>query len=124
MRKLMMVMALVVVTVPLLVGAAFAYQQIIQCNSKPCYGTHLNELIKERKGRGVPDKIIARSGSDTIRANKYGNDKDIVWGGKGGDRINVRDGDPKDRIRGGRGAHDRCIVDANSELGAGCERVN
>ena len=60
MRKLMMVMALVVVTVPLLVGAAFAYQQIIQCNSKPCYGTRNNELIHERIGRGVPDKIIAR----------------------------------------------------------------
>ena len=124
MRKLIMVMALVVVTVPLLVGAAFAYEQVIQCTGKPCYGTRNNELIHERIGRGVPDKIIAKAGSDTIRANTYGNDKDVVWSGKGRDKINVRDGDPKDRIRGGKGAHDWCIVDANSELSGACERVN
>ena len=125
MRKLMMVMALVVVMVPLLVGAAFAYQQVIQCKSKPCYGSGNDDLIYERIGNGKDDKIYARGGHDRILANKYTNDHDIIKGGKGGfDKINVRDGDPKDRIRAGAGAHDWCIVDANSVLGGGCERIN
>jgi hypothetical protein len=38
MRKLMLVMALVVMAVPLLAGAAFAANQIIQCRSYPATG--------------------------------------------------------------------------------------
>ena len=71
------------------------------------------------------DKIIPRGGHDLIKANKYTNDKDIIRAGRGSfDKINVRDGDPLDRIRAGAGAHDWCITDANSELAGGCERVN
>jgi hypothetical protein len=124
MRKLMLVLALVVVMVPLLGAAALAAGQIIQCKSMPCYGAGNDDKILERIGRGVPDKIIARGGRDLILANKYGNDRDIVRSGRGRDKINVRDGDPKDRIRAGTGAGDWCIVDANSELAGGCERVN
>jgi hypothetical protein len=124
MRKLMLVLGLVVVMVPLLGAAALAANQIIQCKSIPCYGAGNDDKILERIGRGVPDKIIARGGHDLILANKYGNDHDIVRSGRGSDKINVRDGDPKDRIRAGTGAHDWCIVDANSELAGGCERVN
>ena len=105
-------------------AAALAANQIIQCKSIPCYGAGNDDKILERIGRGVPDKIIARGGHDLILANKYGNDHDIVRSGRGRDKINVRDGDPKDRIRAGTGAHDWCIVDANSELAGGCERVN
>src|SRR5215212_301158 len=112
MRKLMLVLALVVVMVPLLGAAALAADQLIQCRSIPCYGS------------GNDDKIIARGGHDVINASKYGNDTDIVRSGKGLDKINVRDGDPRDRIRAGAGAHDWCIVDANSELAGGCERIN
>src|SRR3954451_8512296 len=124
MRKLMLVLGLVVVMVPLLGAAALAADQIIQCKSIPCYGAGNDDKILERIGRGVPDKIIARGGHDLILANKYGNDTDIVRSGRGLDKINVRDGDPHDRIRAGAGAHDWCIVDANSELAGGCERVN
>jgi hypothetical protein len=124
MRKLMLVLGLVVVMVPLLGAAALAANQIIQCKSIPCYGAGNDDKILERIGRGVPDKIIARGGHDLILANKYGNDHDIVRSGLGRDKINVRDGDPNDRIRAGQGAHDWCIVDANSELAGGCERIN
>ena len=124
MRKLMMVAALVVVMVPLLGAAAFAADQLIQCRTIPCYGTGNNDKIYERIGRGKPDKIIARGGYDLILANKYGHDTDVVKGGKGWDKINVRDNDPYDTAGGGKGRHDWCIVDANSELTASCERVN
>jgi len=55
MRKLMVVLALVVVMVPLLAGAALAYDRIIQCNSKPCYGGRGQDKILERIGDGKPD---------------------------------------------------------------------
>ena len=124
MRKLMMVVALVAVMVPLGAVAAFAHDQLIQCRAIPCYGSGNDDKILERIGNGKSDKIIARGGHDAILANKYGNDIDIVRSGRGMDKINVRDGDPKDRIRAGKGAHDWCIVDANSELAGGCERIN
>jgi hypothetical protein len=124
MRKLMMVMALVVVMVPVLGAAALAADQLIQCKSIPCYGSGNDDQILERIGNRKTDKIIARGGHDLIRANKYHNDTDIVRAGRGLDKINVRDGDPFDRIHAGKGAHDWCIVDANSELAGGCERIN
>ena len=125
MRKLMLVLALVVVMVPLLGAAALAADQLIQCRSIPCYGSGNDDKILERIGNGKDDKIIARGGHDLILANKYTNDHAIIRAGRGSfDKINVRDGDPRDRIRAGAGAHDWCIVDANSELAAGCERVN
>ena len=124
MRKLMIVVALVAVMVPPGAVAAFAHDQLIQCRAIPCYGSGNDDKILERIGNGKSDKIIARGGHDAILANKYGNDIDIVRSGRGMDKINVRDGDPKDRIRAGKGAHDWCIVDANSELAGGCERIN
>ena len=123
MRKLMIVVALVAVMVPLGAVAAFAHDQLIQCRAIPCYGSGNDDKILERIGNGKSDKIIARGGHDAILANKYGNDIDIVRSGRGMDKINVRDGDPKDRIRAGKGAHDWCIVDARSELGSGCDKV-
>ena len=124
MRKLMMVLALVVVMVPVVGAAALAADQIVQCRSIPCYGSGGDDKILERIGNGKNDKIIARGGHDLIKANGYTNDTDIVRSGRGMDKINVRDGDPHDRIRAGKGAHDWCIVDANSELAGGCERIN
>jgi hypothetical protein len=118
-------LALVVVMVPLLGAAALAADQIIQCGTIPCFGSGNDDKILERIGNGKDDKILARGGHDLILANKYTNDHDIVRGGPGGfDKINVRDGDPRDRIRASAGAHDWCIVDANSELAGGCERIN
>jgi len=124
MRKLTLIVALVVMTIPVLAGVAFAADQLIQCRSIPCYGSGNDDKILERIGNGKDDKIYARGGHDLILANKYTNDTDIIRGGRGGfDKINVADGDRRDRIRGGAGARDWCIVDSRSEAGSGCERV-
>jgi hypothetical protein len=80
-------------------------------------------LVCERVGNGKNDKILLRGGDDRVLANGYTNDKDVVKGNKGFDRINVADGDKRDMAAGGRGAHDYCIVDARSEVGPGCGRV-
>jgi hypothetical protein len=122
MRKLIMVLALVVVMVPLLAGVALAYDRIIQCNSKPCYGGRGQDRILERIGDGKPDTIIARGANDLVRANKYTNDRDVVKSGGGFDTVNVADGDRRDTARPGLGIN-RCIVDARKEAGAGCARV-
>jgi hypothetical protein len=42
--------------------------------------------------------------------------------GKGGDRINVADGDTLDTANGGKG-RDLCIVDARREVGTSCASV-
>jgi|SRR3954462_4896266 hypothetical protein len=122
MRKLMLVMALVVMAVPLLAGAAFAANQIIQCRSMPCYGTRSSATILERMGNGKPDMIIARGAHDLIRANKYTNDTDVVKSGGGFDTVNVADGDLFDKAKPGLGLN-KCIVDARKEAGAGCAKV-
>ncbi|MBA2389408.1 MAG: hypothetical protein H0V67_04040 [Geodermatophilaceae bacterium] len=57
-----------------------------------------------------------------MRANTYGNDKDVIKGSAGFDLIYVDDGDTRDRIFGGKG-NDRCVVDARSEVVSGCSRI-
>jgi hypothetical protein len=52
MRKLMIVVALVVMLVPLFAAAAFAAEQLIYCKSAPCYGSGNDDKIYERKGTG------------------------------------------------------------------------
>ena len=56
-------------------------------------------------------------------ANAYTNDRDAIRGGKGFDRINVADGDRRDRAGGGAGRRDYCIVDVKIEAGPGCNTV-
>ncbi len=123
MRKLTMVVAMVVMLVPLIAAAAFAADQLIQCQAAPCYGSGNDDKILERKGNGVFDKIIMKGGHDVVLANEYRNDTDIVKGGTGYDKINVADGDRLDTASGGA-AGDWCIVDARSEAGTGCSRVS
>jgi hypothetical protein len=81
-------------------AAAFAADQLIQCKAAPCYGSSNDDKILERKG----------------------NDRDVVKGGTGYDKINVADGDRFDTASGGK-AGDWCIVDSRSEVGTGCTRV-
>jgi hypothetical protein len=122
MRKLMMVVALVVVMVPLVAAAAFAANQIIQCAGIPCIATGSQDLVKERIGNRLNDKIYLKGGSDQVRADKYRADRDLIYGGKGYDLIYTSDGDTHDRIRGGAGG-DKCYVDSRSEVVSGCGRV-
>jgi hypothetical protein len=122
MRKLMMVVALVVVMVPLVAAAAFAGNQIIQCAGIPCVATGSSDLVKERIGNRLNDKIYLKGGSDQVRADKYRADRDLIYGGKGFDLIYTSDGDTHDRIRGGAGK-DKCYVDSRVEVVSGCSSV-
>jgi hypothetical protein len=125
-KKPMMVLtlAVVVVLVPLLAAAALAATgQLIQCTRVlPCYGANGDDKILERIGDGRDDVIVPRGGEDRVLANKYTNDRDVVRRGKGGDRINVADGDKLDTANGGKG-RDLCIVDARREVGRSCASV-
>src|SRR5215203_5866612 len=122
MRKLMLVLTLVVVMVPLLASSAFAANQIIQCAGIPCVATGSSDLVKERIGNRLNDKIYLKGGSDQVRADKYRADRDLIYGGKGYDLIYTNDGDTHDRIRGGAG-NDKCYVDSRVEVVSGCSRV-
>jgi len=122
MRKLTMVVTLVAVMVPLLAVAAYAGNQVIQCRGIPCVATGSQDLVKERIGNRLNDKIYLKGGSDQVRADKYRADRDLIYGGKGYDLIYVNDGDTHDRIRGGAG-NDKCYVDSRVEVVSGCSRV-
>ena len=122
MRKLLMVATLVVVMVPLVAAAAYAGNQIIQCAGIPCISTGTSDLVKERIGNRLNDKIYLKGGSDQVRADKYRADRDLIYGGKGYDLIYTSDGDTHDRIRGGAG-YDKCYVDSRREVVSGCGRV-
>src|SRR3712207_9494690 len=98
MRKPMMVLALAVVLVPPFAAAALAQGQLIQgqliqCTTGPCYGGQGHDRILERIGDGNNDRIVPRGGADSVLANKYTNDTDVVSGGGGFYRIKVADGD-------------------------------
>ena len=122
MRKLVLVMALVLIMVPLVAAAAYAGNQIIQCAGIPCVATSQSDLVYERIGNGLNDKIYLKEGSDQVRANGYTRDRDLIYGSKGYDLIYVNDGDTNDRIRGGAG-FDKCYVDSQREVVSGCDSV-
>jgi hypothetical protein len=122
MRKPMMVLGVVVLVPLLAAGALAAAGQLIQCKKVPCHGANGDDRILERIGNGRDDVIVPRGGEDRVLANKYTNDRDVVRRGKGGDRINVADGDTLDTANGGKG-RDRCIVDAKKEAGTSCAAI-
>ena len=122
MRKIAMGLAMVMVLSVMAAGVAFAANQIIRCAGIPCVSTGQSDLVYERAGNGLNDKIYLKAGNDQVRANGYTRDRDLVYGSAGYDLIYVNDGDTNDRIRGGRG-NDRCYVDARSEIVSGCSVV-
>ncbi|MBA2714009.1 MAG: hypothetical protein H0U55_10735 [Rubrobacteraceae bacterium] len=122
MRKLILVTVLVLMMVPLVAAAAYAGNQIIRCSGIPCIATGQQDLVYERAGNGLNDKIYLKGGSDQVRANGYTRDRDLIYGGKGYDLIYVNDGDTNDRIRGGAG-NDKCYVDSRREVVSGCSSV-
>ena len=99
-----------------------AGNQTIQCTGVPCTASGRSDLVLERKGNGLKDRILLNGGDDQVRANAYGRDKDVIKGSDGFDLIRVNDGDTRDRIFGGKG-NDRCIVDARSEVVSGCSAI-
>jgi hypothetical protein len=106
-------------------GTALAQQMIggvIQCQSIPCVATGDHQVLFERVGDGVPDKMIAQGGHDHLDARAYTNDRDVAKGGGGHDLLRVNDGDAMDGAIGGPGS-DLCVVDAAIEASDTCEGV-
>lgn len=94
-----------------------------QCYSVPCHGNANHEVIYERIGDGKRDIIRGYGNNDNLHANTYSRDTDRVYGyGGGTDHIFVNDGDTRDGAIGGPG-NDYCYVDAEIEVGNGCDHV-
>src|SRR5215213_7120185 len=120
-------MAISVVLLTLLgsAGTALAQQMIggvIQCQSIPCVGTGDHQVLFERVGDGVSDRMIAQGGHDHLDARAYTNDRDVAKGGGGHDLLRVNDEDAMDGAIGGAG-NDLCVVDASIEASDSCEGV-
>jgi opacity protein-like surface antigen len=126
--KLAMMVALAVVLVALLgsaAGTALAQQVIggaIQCQTEPCVATGAHQVLFERVGDGVPDRMIAKGGHDRLDARAYTDDRDVAKGNGGHDLLRVNDGDTLDGAVGGVG-YDVCVVDATIEAADTCEQV-
>src|SRR5919107_3910032 len=124
--KIAMMIAIAVVLVAL-VGSGTALSQtirgVIQCQGKPpCVATGDHQVLFERVGDGVRDKMIAQGGHDHLDARSYTNDRDVAKGGGGHDVLRVDDGDALDGAIGGPG-WDTCVVDAAIEAADTCETV-
>jgi hypothetical protein len=111
---MMIAMAVVLVT---LVGSGPALAQmiggVIQCQTMPCVASGNHQVLFERVGDGVPDKLIAQGGHDHLDARAYTNDRDVAKGSGG----HAMDG-----AIGGPGS-DLCVVDAAIEAADTCEGV-
>ena len=127
-KRIAMVLTLAVVLVALMVGSAgsaLAQQVIggaIQCQTVPCVATGDHQVLFERVGDGVPDRMIAQGGHDHLDARAYTNDSDVAKGSGGHDLLRVNDGDAMDGAIGGPGS-DLCVVDAAIEAADTCEGV-
>jgi hypothetical protein len=110
-----------------LVGAGGAFAQsvggVIQCEVRPCIATGDNQVLFERVGDDVPDRMIAKGAHDILRADTYTDDRDVARGGGGHDTLHVDDGDTQDAAIGGLGSNDVCWVDAHIEASDTCEVV-
>lgn len=123
--KIAMMIAMTVVLVAL-VGSGTAMAQVIggaiQCQAIPCVATGDHQVLFERVGDGVRDKMIAQGGHDRLDARNYTNDRDLAKGSGGHDLLRVNDGDALDGAIGGPG-YDTCVVDAAIEAADTCETV-
>jgi Ca2+-binding RTX toxin-like protein len=119
MRRLMMMVALVMLLVGVFASAAYA--RTFTCTDNPCYGTSGRDNINERPAYGVDDEIFGRGGADIINAAISPGDVDILHGQKGSDTLYADDDDPYDTVYGGAGT-DTCWVDTG-DVFSGCEVV-
>ena len=123
--KVAMMITMAVVLVGL-VGSGPALAQVIggviQCQTVPCVATGDHQVLFERVGDGVPDRMIAQGGHDHLDARSYTNDRNVTKGSGGHDLLRVNDGDTMDGAIGGPG-WDTCVVDASIEAADTCETV-
>jgi hypothetical protein len=123
--KVAMMIAMAVVLVTLVGGGPALAQMIggvIQCQTEPCVATGDHQVLFERVGDGLSDKMIAQGGHDHLDARAYTNDRDVAKGNGGHDLLRVNDGDAMDAAIGGPGS-DLCVVDAAIEAADTCEGV-
>ena len=125
-KRIVMVLSLAVVLVTLVGSAATALAQVIgepiQCQTIPCVATDDHQVLIERVGDGVPDRMIAQGGHDRLDARTYTNDRDVAKGSGDHDLLRIDDGDAMDGAIGGPG-FDTCVVDASIEAADTCETV-
>ena len=125
-KRRVMLLSLAVVLVTLVGSAATALAQVIgepiQCQTIPCVATDDHQVLIERVGDGVPDRMIAQGGHDRLDARTYTNDRDVAKGSGDHDLLRVDDGDAMDGAIGGPG-FDTCVVDASIEAADTCETV-
>jgi Ca2+-binding RTX toxin-like protein len=142
-------LALLMVAVALLLASGVVLARDFSCGPAtdgPCVGTKKNDRITGTTG---DDEINARSGRDSIVGDPFdgdgddvmrggdgddsitdnppANDVDTIFGGKGDDTINVREGasfsDSPDFVDCGPGDNDVAIVDPG-DTRLNCEIVN
>jgi Ca2+-binding RTX toxin-like protein len=111
MRRVAMVLGLAAVLVFAVAGVALAIQGL--CGSFPCVGTNNDDVLYERTGSKA-DHIFGLKGRDTIDANTFNSDKDLLHGQEHNDRLLSNDGDRRDEVKGGPG-RDICIIDRGDE---------
>jgi hypothetical protein len=117
-RKMAMSLGLIMVLLIVAAGVALAATRV--CNDVPCRGTENADELYEREGNRKRDRILGLDGEDVIQAATYSSDRDVVEGGRRGDRLLTNDGDGRDAARGGRG-RDVCFVDPG-DASSSCDR--
>jgi Ca2+-binding RTX toxin-like protein len=109
MRRVTLMLVAMAVMVSLFAAAAYAATTT---------GTSVGEILLESD---EDDTITGLQGGDSIFANIYGGDKDMVEGNRHDDKITVDDGDNQDTVIGGEG-FDKCWGDEGDKID--CEKVN
>jgi RTX calcium-binding nonapeptide repeat (4 copies) len=117
-RKMVMLLGLTMVL--LIVGAGMAVAVSRVCNDIPCRGSENDDVLYEREGNRLRDRILGLEGEDVIQAATYTKDRDVVEGGRKDDRLLTNDGDGRDTARGDRGK-DVCYVDPGDATSS-CDR--
>ena len=75
----------------LFAAAALAVDK--QCTGYPCFGGDDDDTLYERGGNGVGDRKCSKPGNDVVDVDAFTSDTEIIFAGKGRDRIYADDGD-------------------------------
>ena len=112
MRRILVFLALVALLMAMCATAAFA---------KIITGDVKNDHLIESPG---DDTLRGLRGNDYLDAQWWGNDRDILKGGRQADVLIAADRDTRDFLIGGMGAHDVCLGDLGDSFAASCEEVH
>ena len=117
-----MLVGMAMVMLVVAAGVALAITKTCGENAYPCNGTDNDDVLYERKGNDVRDRIYGHDGRDDMSAALYTNDEDKLFGQRHRDRIVVNDADSRDLADGGRGS-DTCRID-NGDRTRSCARID